>query len=182
MASKFYPNQPHEALREAFLNTDDKFIEKSKKQVSHIHPNQFWFNVLLLSRSIINMLLCVSIPEIDVRYNSFMCSISSDGTVAGCWLGRRFKSSAGFTESCSANSQSTQARLRGMLQMNDQHSIWLLPLLSTHWRHLVKIQTELLRFKLASFFHFPSLYSSRNEIASNRVAVVCLNSQPVAIA
>lgn len=33
-ASKHYPSQPHEALREAFINTDDKFIEKSKKQVS----------------------------------------------------------------------------------------------------------------------------------------------------
>lgn len=33
VASKFYPSKPHEALREAFLNTDDKFIEKSKKQV-----------------------------------------------------------------------------------------------------------------------------------------------------
>lgn len=34
VASKFYPSQPHKALREAFLNTDEKFIEKSKKQVS----------------------------------------------------------------------------------------------------------------------------------------------------
>ncbi|XP_031630592.1 uncharacterized protein LOC116345413 [Contarinia nasturtii] len=32
VASKFYPSKPHEALREAFLNTDEKFIEKSKKQ------------------------------------------------------------------------------------------------------------------------------------------------------
>lgn len=32
--SKFYPSKPAEALREAFLNTDEKFIEKSKKQVS----------------------------------------------------------------------------------------------------------------------------------------------------
>lgn len=32
-ASKYYPNGPAEALREAFNKTDDKFIEKSKKQV-----------------------------------------------------------------------------------------------------------------------------------------------------
>lgn len=35
-ASKYYPNEPHEALREAFLSTDDKFIKKSEKQVRHL--------------------------------------------------------------------------------------------------------------------------------------------------
>lgn len=42
VASKYYPAQPAEALREAFLKTDEKFIEKSKKQVnfhtSNDHP------------------------------------------------------------------------------------------------------------------------------------------------
>lgn len=38
-ASKYYPNEPHEALREAFLSTDDKFIKKSEKQVRHL---QLW--------------------------------------------------------------------------------------------------------------------------------------------
>lgn len=37
MASKYYPAQPAEALREAFLKTDEKFIEKSKKQVNFQH-------------------------------------------------------------------------------------------------------------------------------------------------
>lgn len=34
VASKYYPAHPAEALREAFLKTDEKFIEKSKKQVN----------------------------------------------------------------------------------------------------------------------------------------------------
>lgn len=45
--------------------------------------------------------------EIDVRYNSFMCIVSSHRTFAGCWLGRRFKSSIGLTESCITNCKSS---------------------------------------------------------------------------
>lgn len=36
-ASPHYPSQPAEALRQAFITTDDKFIEKSKKHVSSTH-------------------------------------------------------------------------------------------------------------------------------------------------
>lgn len=47
-SSEFYPNKPAEALREAFLRTDEKFIEKSKKQVSSLNQRRFFCHLLYL--------------------------------------------------------------------------------------------------------------------------------------
>lgn len=49
-ASPHYPDRPAEALREAFITTDKKFIEKSKKLVSAIPteptaPVMFWLTM-----------------------------------------------------------------------------------------------------------------------------------------
>lgn len=53
-ASQHYPTRPAEALREAFVNLDDKFIEKSKKLVNEfgatladleLHSNGFECNL-----------------------------------------------------------------------------------------------------------------------------------------
>lgn len=84
-------------------------VQKTSESPPSINIEKLFFNTELESK--LSILL---FTEIDIRYNSFMCSLSSNRTITCCWLGRRFKSSIGFTESCTANSQSTQTRLRGM--------------------------------------------------------------------
>lgn len=67
--SEHYPSSPAEALREAFLKTDDKFIEKSKKMVPDIEPHR------------ISFISCRNFAFYPTGtcgwYNSFVCFIPS---------------------------------------------------------------------------------------------------------
>lgn len=89
-SNKFYPDKPAEALREAFMHTDEKFIEKSKKQVSDLFlpfpdDDQSAFEISYIELLFQNRFYNI---EAGIRNDCAMCTISVNRTKVDCWLGR----------------------------------------------------------------------------------------------
>lgn len=115
-ASRHYPEQPEEALREAFISLDNKFIEKSKKLVS---AGGWCRNVMNIQRiwiCIINELISLSQIEIGCGHNSAMCSPSSGRRSVVCCLGGWFKSNDGVRGSNSTDGHTAQTWIFGKQQ------------------------------------------------------------------
>lgn len=82
-ASQFYPEMPEQALRDAFIRLDNKFIAKSKKLVSAAGT---WD----MPHCIFNGIICIfftRIAEIDGRHDGTVHFILSGEEAHTCGLG-----------------------------------------------------------------------------------------------